>query len=233
MKLFLKGLIVGTILLASITVAMAAQLTGTVAGVKGLDVTVKVDGQLMPAAGDQVEISFSLPDGETLPIGTWQVNLVNGNIAIASVKNNTGNPVIGHKAVIFSKNPIPLENKKKAKPQSTDTYTDNSTGISGEAKHIIEEILSSNPSTKRNGAKKAYKNYLDNSQVVAVAAKELEKGYTINLKDKYHIDAMAWFCKILGSSHDVKYKPLLRKVYKESRVRKIKKYAKKSYKILR
>lgn len=233
MKLFLKGLIVGTILLAAITVAMAAQLTGTVAGVKGLDVTVKVDGQLMPAAGDQVEISFLLPDGEALPIGTWQVNMVNGNIAIASVKNNTGNPVIGHKAVIFSKNPIPLENKKKAKPQSTDTYIDNSIGISGEAKQVIEEILSSNPNTKRNAAKKAYKNYLNNSQVVAVAAKELQKGYKINLKNKQHIDAMAWFCKILGSSHDVKYAPLLRKVYTESRVKKIKKYAKINYKRLR
>lgn len=230
MKLFLKGLIVGTIMLAATTVAMAAQLTGIVAGVQGLDVTVKVDGQLMPAAGDQVEISFSLPDGEALPIGIWEITQVNGNIAIASVKNNTGNPVIGHKAVISSKNPVPRRNINKVEQQNTYSYTSNTTTIaSGEAQQVIELIRSPSAAEKRNGAKIASKRFADNAAVMAVAAEELEKGFTENLRDGHHVDAMAWLCNALGASKDIKYAALLKKVYRKSRSRKIKKYAKKNY----
>jgi len=233
MKLFLKGLIVGTILLLATTVVMAAQLTGTVAGVKGLDVTVKVDGQLMPAAGDQVEISFSLPDGEALPIGIWEIIQVNGNLAIASVKNNTGNPVIGHKAVISSENPVPRGNINKVEPQNTYSYTSNTIVASGEAQQVIELIRSSSAAEKRKGAKIASKRFADNAAVMAVAAEELEKGFTENLRDGHHVDAMAWLCNALGASKDIAYAALLKKVYKKSRSGKIKKYAKKNYKRVR
>lgn len=90
-------------------------------------------------------------------------------------------------------------------------------------------MRSSSASEKRNGAKIASKRFSDNAAVMAVAAEELEKGFSVNLRDGHHVDAMAWLCNALGASYDQKYAALLKKVYRKSRSKKIKKYAKKNY----
>ena len=62
---------------------------------------------------------------------------------------------------------------------------------------------------------------------------ELLKGYNENLSDKYHVDAMAWFCNILGDAGNAEFKSTLEEVYKTSKNRKIRGYAKKNLKKLR
>ena len=236
MNSLLKGLIAGTFLLIMTTGAFAAQLNGTVVKVENLDVIVKVDGELMPSKGDQIELSFAIPDGESISIGTWEINRVTGNMAIAAVKNNTGNPVVGHKAVIFSENPMPQINPQKKEPHNTYTGSDSRTSTSSlgsDVQQVVDQMRSSSSGTKRNGAKIAYRRHLDSPEVIAVAAEELKKGYKINWNDKYHVDAMAWMCNILGASYDEKYIPLLRKIYKEKGSKKIRAFAKKNYKKLR
>lgn len=212
----------------------ALEIKGRIIKVNGLDVTVQVDGELLPSTGDTMKISFTLPDGESLSIGTWQITGVTGSIANASVKENTGNPVAGHRAVIFSDNPVPLSKIIKPEPRETSVYTppQQDTGMD-ETQKVIEQMRSSNPVQKRDGAKIAFKKFSGNPDITAAAAEELEKGYSINHHDRYHVDAMAWLCNILGASYDKKFAPLLRKVYKESGSDKISEYAKKNYKILR
>jgi hypothetical protein len=231
MKSKSKGLIIIFLFFITSTIAMAAELKGTVVNVSNLDVTVKVEGNVMPVAGDRMEISFTLPDGESLSIGTWVITQLNENMAVGVVKQNTGNPVIGHKAVIFSANPVPIMTAPKVEPQSSNnTYQSKTAGAPNDLQQVIESMRSSNPVQKRDAAKIAFRRFNGNAEVMAVAAEELEKGYMINLRDRIHVDAMAWLCNILGSSYDQKYAPLLRKVYKESESEKISDYAKKNWK---
>ena len=234
MKLLFKGLITVFLFATISTVSMAAELSGTVVKVSDLEVTVKVDGELMPVAGDMMEISFTLPDGESLPVGTWQIIQVTGNMAVATVNENTGDPVAGHKAVIFSENPVPLLKARNEVPQNASTTNSNDlTGPIDEAQRIIEQMRSSDSGEKRNAARNAYKRFLHKPSVITVAAEELEKGYNIRLTDRYYVDAMAWLCNVLGGSNDRRYMALLKKISKESKSEKIRDFAKKNYKKLR
>ena len=228
-----RRLLITILLLAISTTTMAAQLKGTVVKVSNLDVTVKIDGELMPSVGDQMEISFMLPDGELLPVGTWQITGVTGNRVNASVLENTGNPVVGHKAVIFSDNPVSIQRNIEQTPRKTGYENYNTYGVKDEVQLLIDKMRSSNSGDKRNAARTAYRNFLHNSSVITVAGEELEKGYNINLSDRYHVDAMAWFCNVLGASNDQRYVQLLKRISKESNSEKIRKFAKKNYKKLR
>ncbi len=229
MKLLSKGLIYIFLLTYQPAISMAADLSGTVVKVSDLDVIVKVEGDLMPMTGDIMELSFTIPDGESIPIGTWKITQVTDNMAVASVKENTGDPVVGHKAVIFSENPVPRIKAEKVIPR--EDY--NAYGETDEVQQLIGRMRSSNSGEKRNAVREAYKNYLHKPSVVAVAAEELEKGYNVNLNDRYHVDAMAWCCNVLGGSNDQRYMGLLKKIYKEHGSKKIREFAKKNYKILR
>ncbi len=233
MKLIFKGLITVFFLIVISSFSMATELSGTVVKVSNLDVTVRVDGDLMPVKGDTMEISFTLPDGEQLSIGTWIITRVTGSMAVATVKDNTGNPVVGHRAVIFSENPLSLTDNRKEDTVTTFPNTGMTADPSSEIEQVISQLRSTNPVQKRDGSKIAFRRFAGNASVAAVAAEELEKGYLINHRDRYHVDAMAWLCNILGASYDKKYAPLLKKVYKESRSDKISDYAKKNYKLLK
>ncbi|MBN1904433.1 MAG: hypothetical protein JW927_04980 [Deltaproteobacteria bacterium] len=233
MKVLLKESIIVFLIFALSSFCMAAELSGTVVKVADLEVTVKIDGQNMPMTGDQMEISFTLPDGESLSIGTWIITQISGNIALGVVKENTGDPVVGHKAVIYSEHPIPTVKVHEAEPQSSFSYTSDRTGVTDDLQQVLQSMRSSNSVQKRDGAKIAYRKFYGDASIAAVAAEELEKGYMINHRDRYHVDAMAWLCNILGASKNKEYRPFLKKVYKNTRSDKISDYAKKNYKLLK
>ena len=90
-------------------------------------------------------------------------------------------------------------------------------------------MLRSNDSTQKvRAAKEIFKSYSHDPQLLCVVNEELLRGYQINIRDRQHVDAMAWLCKILGASGQTKYKATLKRVAQEAPSRKLKKYAKKS-----
>ncbi len=96
------------------------------------------------------------------------------------------------------------------------------------ASQIISQIQSTDGASQQRGAKLLARSaYKSDPAVLAVVADELLKGCTLNPRDKRHVDAMAWLCKILGTSGDKAYQPTLQKVSKTTRSRKIKKFARK------
>ncbi|MDH3348174.1 MAG: hypothetical protein OEM02_08785 [Desulfobulbaceae bacterium] len=62
---------------------------------------------------------------------------------------------------------------------------------------------------------------------------KLREGYTVNTKERNHLDTMAWFCKALGASGDTKFRIILEEVSNSSKAHpKLKKYAIKSLDLL-
>ncbi len=109
--------------------------------------------------------------------------------------------------------------------------TDHSPQKKKKAPYITKYInmLRSNDSTQKvRAAKKIFKSYSHDPQLLCVVNEELLRGYKINIRDRHHVDAMAWLCKILGASGQTKYKATLKRVAQESPSRKLKKYANKS-----
>lgn len=97
------------------------------------------------------------------------------------------------------------------------------------AEPMLAQIKSSDGALQQRGAKLLYRSsFKDNPAVLAVVQDELLKGCTLNLRDKRHVDAMAWLCNILGTSGDTTYQKTLKKVRSTTRSRKIKKYAHKN-----
>ncbi|MCK4501859.1 MAG: hypothetical protein KAU22_02425 [Desulfuromonadales bacterium] len=236
MKYTLKIGLLGILLLSISSIAMAIKIEGTVVKTNGLDVTVKATGKNIPVPGDLMEISFSIPGGDTLSIGTWKVTNVSGSLVSASVVRNTGTPSKGQQAVIISKNPVQVKVVKRNQPPSSPKRTTPQVlpaNTTPEARNIIALLQSSTAAEKRNGAKKAYKRFAHDPAVLAIVADELNKGYAVKTRDKYHPDAMAWLCNVLGASKDIKYKDLLKTVYRKCPSKKVRKYAKKNLRLLR
>jgi len=239
MQIFKVGFL-GMLLLGISSIANAIEIRGTVIGTTGLDVTVKTIGKNSPVSGDLMEISFSIPGGDTLSIGTWKVTSISGRIVSASVVENTGTPSKGQQAVIFSENPVSI---KSASINSGSSSNNNQqkgyaappvdTAVTPEASEIINLLQSSEATNIRNGAKRAYRQFANNDAVLAIVADVLNRGYAKKTRDGYHVDAMAWLCNVLGASKDMKYKDLLTLVAKKSPSKKIRKYAKKNLRLLR
>ncbi len=236
MKPVLKMVLMGSLLFGLSSIAMAIEIQGTVVSTTGLDVTVKVFGKSLPVQGDTMEISFSIPGGEALSIGAWKVTSVSGHLVTASVIENTGTPSKGQRAVIISTNPVPAKEARRNNAPASQKTISAPTGnsyASPEALEIIALLQSSEAANIRNGAKKAHRHFAHDDAVLAVVAAVLNRGYAEKSRDRYHVDAMAWLCKVLGASKDIKYKELLTIVSKKSPSKKIRKYAIKNIRLLR
>ncbi len=95
-------------------------------------------------------------------------------------------------------------------------------------KRLVAKIRSQKRSEQVAAAKKIIKSKIRDRAVLAVVEEELLAGY----KGKKSADAMAWFCKALGASGQARYKNTLQKVIKNTRSRKLRKYAQKSLAML-
>lgn len=98
---------------------------------------------------------------------------------------------------------------------------------------LLRLLKSPNSREKVKGAQYTVKLFPSNQELLKVAEEELLKGYEIKTRDKNHIDAMAWMCNVLGRSKQIQYKETLKIVSKEASSRKVRKYAKKNYRLLR
>jgi len=92
----------------------------------------------------------------------------------------------------------------------------------------IKDLRSKNSGTQRNTARIVYRKNIQHPAVMQAVVDELLKGATRNLDDKYHVDAMAWFCNILGNTGKKDYIKTLDTVANSDTNRKIRKYAAKN-----
>ncbi len=98
---------------------------------------------------------------------------------------------------------------------------------------ILYLLKSPNSKEKIKGAQYTVKSFPTDPQLLKVAEEELLKGYEVRTRDRNHAEAMAWMCNVLGRSKQLQYKDTLEMVYKNAASRKVRKYAKKNYRLLR
>lgn len=98
---------------------------------------------------------------------------------------------------------------------------------------ILYLLKSPNSKEKIKGAQYTVRSFPTNSELLRVAEEELLRGYEIKTRDKYYIEAMAWMCNVLGRSKQIQYKDTLQMVYKNAASKRVRKYAKKNYRLLR
>lgn len=94
-------------LLVATSHADGAELRGRVIEVIGTDLKIQVEGDRLPQPGDPVRITFRLPAGSELSVGTWRVMRVEGDAVLASLVEATGQPAPGQAATISSPSPVP------------------------------------------------------------------------------------------------------------------------------
>jgi hypothetical protein len=97
---------------------------------------------------------------------------------------------------------------------------------------MADMLRERSPVTQREAAKLIVRHHPGQPQLVEVAKRELEKGYNTRLDNKFHVDSMAWLCKIIGVSGDSSYGPFLEEVARQSKSKKIRRYASKNADLL-
>ena len=104
--------------------------------------------------------------------------------------------------------------------------------LSAEVRKYLRMLQSTSAKDQRYAAKKIYKKYLHNRTLLDVVNKQLLHGYQKSNADRHHVDAMSWFCNVLGRSQQSRYAHTLEKVTDSDANRKLKKYARKNLKYL-
>jgi hypothetical protein len=93
------------VLVLAMAAAEAAELPGAVVTVSGTDVRIRVEGELLPNIGDVAVLSFIIPGGTALRVGTWRITRVDGDTFTAAQIEATGVPTVDQRATITSASP--------------------------------------------------------------------------------------------------------------------------------
>jgi pimeloyl-ACP methyl ester carboxylesterase len=101
-----------------------------------------------------------------------------------------------------------------------------------ELKEYLKKLRSKNTRTKLKAARLVYKTYSTHPLVHELVKEELRQKQNLLSLNRNHIDAMAWFCNILGSSGKLDYRETLENVLEITTNKKLKGYARKNLKRL-
>jgi len=85
--------------------ADAAELKGKVISVAAQQVRLAIEGDYLPQVGDQATISFQIPGGPTVRVGTWKVSELGADFVTATLVEATGTPAVDQIAIIDSAKP--------------------------------------------------------------------------------------------------------------------------------
>lgn len=218
---------------------------GQRAGVKpGIEFIVYKEGKVIkhPKTGEVLDV-------ERINTGQLRVTTVSGKISEAEILNEEKEGAINYGQMVRSviDRPRPEDSKKGSAPAAVaaataaddsggaadDTSDDDNTpppSSGGRAGTDVDSVLRGFKSNsfvdQRNSAKIALRLYLNNPTVLDAASEALLAGYK-SADDRNRIDAMAYLCKLLGTSGQKKYIPVLRKVLDDGPNRKLRGYAKK------
>ncbi len=236
-------------LLSGITVA-SEPLSGVVFGVSDAEIEVLISSGKMPTAGMVVEVFESSDGAEEVLVGTWSVTRTEQNTAFARPIEVSGTPQLGQKAVIGSVKAKPEKEKpavspvEKAPPAAAmliavqakqplassplkKAPVETPEPLSAADQGLMDALASGDPLRIRTAAKCLYRRRYENPAVMDKAAKVLKISYNNSVRDPVREDAMAWICKALWTSKDIRHVPLLREVSREAKSRKLRSYARK------
>ena len=205
---------------------------GRIAGVKeGMEFVVFKEGQIIRHPKTK-----EILDVETIETGKIVITKVRDKISKADIVEETipGIILFGH--MVKSVAPLtplhPEATVDRALRQATSGRRARKRAPSS-VPEVLQLMKSPNSKEKIKGAQYTVKLFPTNPQLLQVAEEELLKGYELRTRDRNHPEAMAWMCNVLGRSKQLQYKDTLQMVYKNASSRKVRKYAKKNYKLLR
>lgn len=205
---------------------------GRMAGVKeGMEFMVYKEGQIIRHPKTK-----EILDVETIETGKIVITKVRDKISKADIVEETipGIILFGH--MVKSVGPlIPLHPEAtvdRALQAATSGRRARKRAPSS-VPEVLQLMKSPNSKEKIKGAQYTVKLFPTNPQLLQVAEEELLKGYEVRTRDRNHPEAMAWMCNVLGRSKQLQYKDTLQMVYKNASSRRVRKYAKKNYKLLR
>ncbi len=92
---------------------------------------------------------------------------------------------------------------------------------------VINMLNSDYPKLRTVGGRHVWWHYTDNEELLDLTKERLIATYNTSGQDAFDIDAVAWLCKGLAKSGDSKYKPLIEKIAKDARNKRVRGYAKK------
>ncbi|MEA3436219.1 MAG: CsgG/HfaB family protein [Thermodesulfobacteriota bacterium] len=206
---------------------------GRIAGVKkGMEFIVYKEGQIIRHPKTK-----EILDVETIETGKIVITKVRNKISKADIVKETTPGAILFGQMVKSLGPLtPIHPEatvsRALRTARTDRRSKRRAPVAT-VSQILYLLKSPNSKEKIKGAQYTVKSFPTNPQLLKVAEEELLKGYEIRTRDRNHAEAMAWMCNVLGRSKQIQYKDTLQMVYKNAASRKVKKYAKKNYRLLR
>ena len=102
--------------------------------------------------------------------------------------------------------------------------------VSPAGKRYINQIVGGGSSSLRQASQSIYRTEMTERAVLDVLAEKLLQAY--NDTGNIGVDSIAWACKALGRSGDIRYKNVLSTVNSNAENRKVQKYAKQSLKMM-
>ncbi len=210
---------------------------GRIAGVKeGMEFIVYKEGQIIRHPKTK-----EILDVETVQTGKIIITKVKNKISKADIVKEIvpGAILSGH--MVKSLHPLtPIHPDatvdralRTAKSDRRSTRRSRKRAPAATVPEIIYLLKSPNSKEKIKGAQYTAKSFPTNPQLLKVAEEELLKGYEVKTRDRNHAEAMAWMCNVLGRSKLVQYKDTLKMVIKNAASKRVRKYAKKNYRLLR
>jgi TolB-like protein len=180
-------------------------------------------------------------DVEKIQTGILEITSVSQKIATARIvdpKNAKGiaygqmvKSLVKPSRIIhdYSEPVTPTEPKASPPPVVRSTYNN----LTANEVKYLNMLQSNDMRSKRVAAKTIFKQRLFKSHILEVVNDQLLNGHTYNIKNRHQIDYMAYLCKILGASGRTQYRSTLKTVSRAKVHKKLKAYAKKSYKLLK
>jgi hypothetical protein len=98
--------------------------------------------------------------------------------------------------------------------------------VSQEGERYINQIVGGGYSSLRRASQGIYRNELTERKVLDVLSEKVLRNY--NTTSKTGVDALAWACKALGQSGNIRYSNVLKTVMNNAKHAKVRKYAKQS-----
>lgn len=206
---------------------------GRIAGVReGMEFIVYKEGKIIrhPKTKEVLDV-------ETVETGKIVITKVRNKISKADIVEEIVPGVISFGQMVKSVGPLtpihPDATVERALRTARSDRRSRRRAPTATVSEILYLLKSSNTKEKIKGAQFTVRSYPTNPQLLKTAEAELLKGYQVKTRDRNHAEAMAWMCNVLGRSKQVQYKDTLQMVYKNAASKRIRKYAKKNYKILR
>ena len=206
---------------------------GRIAGVReGMEFIVYKEGKIIrhPKTKEVLDV-------ETVETGKIVITKVRDKISNADIVEEIVPGVISFGQLVKSLGPLTPIHPEATVDRALQTTRSDRRSRKRPPAATVSQILyllkSPNSKEKIQGAQYTVKSFPNNQQLLQAAEEELLKGYEVRTRDRNHAEAMAWMCNVLGRSKQIQYKNTLEIVYKNAASRRVKKYARKNYRLLR